>query len=576
MPPIRPTDPSNRLTRTKLSALIAFLPIALVIASMIPSSWAISPAPPLPKDELVAFYNATAGDNWINNSGWLAPDTAICEWYGITCDSINGEAFLSGIDLPDNGLKGAIDGLDLLAYPLQRLDLSGNALSGGLDRLPIGVTVLDLSRNQLTGPLPSIYGQEPIYEIPDPTPPALNVLDLSNNEFSGSIPDDWRELELRILDISNNQLSGNIEYAFAAIGDQQAGELYLQDNQFRGTVPLEIIETRLWETDQPFSGGGLNLCWNALDISSPELIDYIDRHHVAGPGWQDCLNRERLAIDPTISGSWFSPARSGEGYSLMLLDSGQPLIYSFSYTPEGEQLWYFEVGRSGEQFFDWPNLLETRGDFGTGLRFADDTPALRNIARLRIDRLGPGTIHVERSVIDYSGCPQFDGLPPEDGEPVPLPCPVSPISDRSAQTQLSRLAGTSCDNQHENQWISGAWFSPERAGEGFVVEVLDDGRGVVYWFTYAADESGQQVWLTADAQFNDNILQIDSLLQPTGARAGRDFDSSELALEDWGDLTLSFSEEDQSTARFESQDTDFGSGEFTLERLARPMLAECD
>ena len=536
---------------------------------------AMNPDSPLLKDELAALFTATGGESWRNNDGWLSPDTPTCDWYGIQCDSDRDIDFVSAIRLADNGLTGSIEGLALLEVSLNTLDLSGNELGGGLALLPTRISFVDLSRNQLSGPLPPRY--PPVYEIPDPTPPAISVLDLSGNDFFGPVPDDWRSLGLTVLDLSNNALSGGIGNAFSAIGVARRGELYLHDNHFRGPLSAEVSSTQLWETDLPLSGGGLNLCWNLLEVDDPALIDYINRHHVAGPGWQNCLNRERVAIDPTISGSWFSPQRSGEGFSLMLLDSGQPLIYSFTYTPEGEQLWYFEVGHSGDRFLDWPKLLETRGDFGLGLRWSDDRPALRDIARLRIDRLGDATIQVERSVIDYSGCPPFNGLPPADGEPVPLPCPVSPISDRSAQIQLTRLAGSTCDNQDPHQWISGAWFSPDRAGEGFVVEVFENGRGLVYWFTYAADGSGQPIWLTADARFRDNMLQIDSLLRPTGVRAGRDFDNNGLILQDWGSLTLDFDgEQDTGVARFDAFNPSFGSGEFQLERLARPMLAECE
>jgi len=536
---------------------------------------AMNPDSPLLKDELAALFTATGGESWRNNDGWLSPDTPTCDWYGIQCDSDRDIDFVSAIRLADNGLTGSIEGLALLEVSLNTLDLSGNELGGGLALLPTRISFVDLSRNQLSGPLPPRY--PPVYEIPDPTPPAISVLDLSGNDFFGPVPDDWRSLGLTVLDLSNNALSGGIGNAFSAIGVARRGELYLHDNHFRGSLSAEVSSTQLWETDLPLSGGGLNLCWNLLEVDDPALIDYINRHHVAGPGWQNCLNRERVAIDPTISGSWFSPQRSGEGFSLMLLDSGQPLIYSFTYTPEGEQLWYFEVGHSGDRFLDWPKLLETRGDFGLGLRWSDDRPALRDIARLRIDRLGDATIQVERSVIDYSGCPPFNGLPPADGEPVPLPCPVSPISDRSAQIQLTRLAGSTCDNQDPHQWISGAWFSPDRAGEGFVVEVFENGRGLVYWFTYAADGSGQPIWLTADARFRDNMLQIDSLLRPTGVRAGRDFDNNGLILQDWGSLTLDFDgEQDTGVARFDAFNPSFGSGEFQLERLARPMLAECE
>lgn len=50
-------------------------------------------------------------------------------------------------------------------------------------------------------------------------------------------------------------------------------------------------------------------------------------------------------------------------------------------------------------------------------------------------------------------------------------------------TRLTRLAGTTCDNQRQNQWVSGAWYNQDRDGEGFTVEVIEDDRGVVYWFT---------------------------------------------------------------------------------------------
>jgi hypothetical protein len=557
---------TKALSRSVLLAVLGLLPLA---------AWTLSPAPPLPKEELVAFYAATNGDEWVNNTGWLSDGVPICDWYGVICDSISEVEFVNGLKLPDNGLTGTIDGLAILDYPLQTLDLSGNALTGGLAQLPVQISLVNLARNQLGGPLP--IRLSPVDEIPDPTPPALTVLDLSGNAFSGAVPDDWAGLELGVLDLSNNRLDAAIENAFLAIGDARRGELYLQDNRFRGGLPVEVTTTRLWETDLPLSGGGLNLCWNALTIDDPDLTDFVDRHHVAGPGWVDCLNRERVAIDPTISGSWFSPERSGEGFSLMLMDNGQPLIYSFTYTPEGEQLWYFEVGRSGELFLDWPNLFETRGDFGLGLRWADGIPALRETARLRIDRIGSESIHVERSVIDYSGCPAFDGLPPGDDDPVPLPCPISPISDRSVQIQLTRLAGTSCDNQDPHQWISGAWFSPDRAGEGFVVEVFENGRGLVYWFTYTADGSGRPLWLTADARFENDRLELDSLLRPVGVQAGRTFDNSELILQDWGSLSLSFdAQQDTGLARFDAFDPSFGGGEFTLKRLARPMLAECD
>ena len=43
-----------------------------------------------------------------------------------------------------------------------------------------------------------------------------------------------------------------------------------------------------------------------------------------------------------------------------------------------------------------------------------------------------------------------------------------------------------------------------------------------------------------------------------------------------GSLTLNFSDESSASANFDSVRENFGQGQFELERLAKPMLAECD
>jgi len=46
----------------------------------------INPAcPNSERDTLVAFYNATDGDNWNRSDNWLNNNVSICEWYGVQC-----------------------------------------------------------------------------------------------------------------------------------------------------------------------------------------------------------------------------------------------------------------------------------------------------------------------------------------------------------------------------------------------------------------------------------------------------------------------------------------------------------
>jgi hypothetical protein len=42
---------------------------------------------------------------------------------------------------------------------------------------------------------------------------------------------------------------------------------------------------------------------------------------------------------------------------------------------------------------------------------------------------------------------------------------------------------------------SGSWFNPEQSGHGISVEVLDEERTVIYWYTY--DQDGKPIWLIA-------------------------------------------------------------------------------
>ena len=54
--------------------------------------------------ELVNFYYATGGDNWINNSGWLT--SPVNEWYGVTLTD-DGCGVVK-IDLTQNNLIGTL------------------------------------------------------------------------------------------------------------------------------------------------------------------------------------------------------------------------------------------------------------------------------------------------------------------------------------------------------------------------------------------------------------------------------------------------------------------------------------
>lgn len=202
--------------------------------------------------------------------------------------------------------------------------------------------------------------------------------------------------------------------------------------------------------------------------------------------------------------------------------------------------------------------------------------AVRPLMGARLDRLGANDSHFERRYWDYTFCP-----PLQDPQVDPLPCSVIPNSDRIDYVSLSDMAGTTCDKQSPFQQFPGAWFDPFRAGEGFIIEALADDRAVVYWFTYTPDGSGDQAWMIGQSHFEsggtESPVAIDSetLYQPIGGVYGNDFDPAMIDNVDWGSLRIEFNDADTGRVFWDSNLESYGSGDYPIVRLARPLLADC-
>ncbi|KAG1342745.1 putative Leucine-rich repeat receptor-like protein kinase PEPR2 [Cocos nucifera] len=112
---------------------------------------------------------------------------------------------------------------------LKRLVLTGNGFSG---QIPVSLAgnlsellILDLSRNNLSGPLPSSFGGLT----------SLLTLDLSNNTLEGSLPSGLGELRnLTLLDLRNNNFSGGLAHSLQGMISIQ--DMLLSNNPLGGSL----------------------------------------------------------------------------------------------------------------------------------------------------------------------------------------------------------------------------------------------------------------------------------------------------------------------------------------------------
>jgi hypothetical protein len=139
----------------------------LVIPAVSQTAFSCKQVTEIPKKEcqaLIALYNSTDGENWIDNTGWNVTNTP-CSWYGVTCQG----GHVTSLSLGDNNLKGSISAKLFKLKKLESLVLSDNDLNGTslkkfnkLNKLE----TLSLNNCKLSGKLPnSLMKLNKLYEL---------------------------------------------------------------------------------------------------------------------------------------------------------------------------------------------------------------------------------------------------------------------------------------------------------------------------------------------------------------------------------------------------------------------------
>ncbi len=258
------------------------------------------------------------------------------------------------------------------------------------------------------------------------------------------------------------------------------------------------------------------------------------------------VSAEAFSVASSLSAHWYNPDRSGEGLVLEILSNDSALVYWFTYDEDGNQRWLIDYGDIDGQEIIFPTLTVTRGGrFGPNFKPEDVEPGVVGEAVFSFDSCNSGQWSFE-------------------------------AFGQSASYEVVRLTETMAANCHspngppgwpirEYAGLSGSWYDPSHAGEGYTLQWMSRDEAVLIWFSY--DPDGNQYWMIGTGTREGDQLAFPNLQTTTGGRFGDRFDSAQIEATDWGSLVLDL-DCDEGTADYASILPEFKSGELSLSRLS--------
>jgi len=293
-----------------------------------------------------------------------------------------------------------------------------------------------------------------------------------------------------------------------------------------------------------------------------------DQNDTDGDGTGDRCDDDAFdfAITPGISGSWYDPGHSGEGWFVQLLDENRAVVYWFTYTPPGEggdQAWVGGVGDINGSSIVVPAasaVITTGPPFGPDF---DPSQVVRypwGKFVLSFSGCDNGLMYYQSDDPDYgNGSLDLVRLTTIDTLDCGSLAEAKPKSKTAAEFEVTPA-------------ISGAWYDRSHSGEGWFLEVLADGQAVVAWFSY--DPEGNQAWFLDAGVVGGNTITFD-LSIPSGTDFGPTFDPDDVDRPSWGTATFTFDGCNSGTMTYESTLEGYGSGSLELTRLTNLSGLEC-
>ena len=249
------------------------------------------------REALIAFYHATNGDQWKNNTNWCS-DKPVSEWYGLTIEN----GYVTQLNLAENNLSGYLPECIGELQHLTDISLWENYNLGG--KLPAGLFSLE-NLKSLHIRICAIEG-EISPDIKQLT--KLESLSIGNNKFTGRFPSEISELKnLYFLSIDNGDfILGNesqpincnnftpCEFPKSLCKLTNLKELYAYKNNFYGNIPSEIGQlknlTQLMLQCNRFSG---NIPVEICSLPNLEIL-YLEYNDLTGELPREIGNLKKL------------------------------------------------------------------------------------------------------------------------------------------------------------------------------------------------------------------------------------------------------------------------------------------
>lgn len=310
------------------------------------------------------------------------------------------------------------------------------------------------------------------------------------------------------------------------------------DGQFIQQQKLESIEAN--EGNDQFGG---NLIFNGTDLlvnetsggtlsgASTEFAHYSRAGDTSPPTTANVSN--------TTSGVWTVAGVEQQSLSIQILNDRQALMYIRA-NHQGQALWLLGLGQYTGNSIDFPVLYATSGaQFGAAFSPAD------------VQLLESGT-----AVFSLAACDAAE-----------LVYDLGSIgTGQLTVNKTLEIPGNSCGVNNKNlpNGVSGSWFDPARAGEGYTVYVFEEGgqqQAEVTWFTY--DDTGEQMTLQGVGPVADEIISISALNQVSGA----EFFSGQGSSQTVGSLSMSWDGCRLARLDYDLSSSGLGQGSQMLEQL---------